>query len=109
MMDGRSIGAAILVGLLTCAARAPGAESPRSISVEPNADSPTAGIQEAIESLGPQGGLVKLGPGEYLLRQSIRVRSNLTMEGAGEATVLRKSQQAGSKLAVRTGDQDRSL
>jgi len=84
-------------------------ESPRVIGVQPNLESPTAGIQEAIDSLGPQGGVVKLVPGDYPLRQSIRVVSNLTIEGAGEQTVLRKGKQVGSKLAARAGDQDRSL
>src|SRR5262249_27472898 len=34
---------------------------------------------------------------------------NLTIEGAGEQTILRKSKQAGSKLVAPAGDQDRSL
>src|SRR5262245_60416629 len=85
------------------------ADAPRVISVQPNLDPPTAGIQEAIDSLGPQGGTIKLVKGEYLLRQSIRVVSNLTMEGAGEQTILRKGKQAGGKLAAPAGDQDRSL
>lgn len=84
-------------------------DAPRVISVQPIADSPTAGLQEAIDSLGPQGGTIKLVTGEYLLRQSIRVVSNLTMEGAGEQTILCRSKQAGSKLSARAGDQDRSI
>jgi parallel beta-helix repeat protein len=81
----------------------------KTISAQPSPDSPTAGIQEAIDGLGPQGGVIKLVAGEYLLRQSIRVVSNFTIEGAGEQTVLRKGKQTGSKLVASAGDQDRSL
>src|SRR5262245_41077749 len=81
----------------------------RTTTIQPSTESPTAGIQEAIDSLGPDGGTVKLAPGRFLLRQSIRVRSNLTLLGAAAETVLYKGPQVGSKLAARVGDQDRSL
>src|SRR5436190_3778164 len=85
------------------------ADQPTAVAVQPNSASPAAGIQEAIDALGPAGGVVTIPVGEYLLRQSVRVRSNLTIEGAGPQTVLRKGQQAGSKLAAPAGDQDRAV
>ena len=74
------------------------------VTVTPSPTSPTTGIQEAIDALGPNGGLVTIPPGEYLLRQAIRVHSGVTLAGAGEKTILRKNKQVGSKLtAVTTG------
>jgi hypothetical protein len=60
------------------------------ITVDPLASpgSPTAGIQEAIDRLPEGGGTVFLPAGAYLLRRSIRCRSNLTLRGEGPATVL---------------------
>ena len=74
-----------------------------AVAVQPNPASPTAGIQEAIDAISPTGGVVTLTAGEYLLRQSIRVRTNLTIQGAGPETVLRKGKQAGSKLVAAAG------
>jgi parallel beta-helix repeat protein len=79
------------------------------VAVQPNAAFPTAGIQEAIDSLGPAGGVIRLAAGEYLLRQSIRLRSHVAIEGAGAETTFRKNKQAGSRLAAKAGDQDRSI
>ena len=72
-------------------------------------DSPTAGIQEAINALGENGGVVTIPPGEYLLRRSIRVHSNVTLQGAGEETVLCKIAQIGSKLAAPIDAESRSV
>src|SRR5262249_32867930 len=69
-----------------------------AVVVKPSTDSPTGGIQEAIDSLSPGGGVVTIPAGEYLLRQSIRLRDGMTLQGSGEATVLRKNKQFGSKL-----------
>ncbi len=71
--------------------------------------SPTGGIQEAIDALGPEGGVVTIPAGEYLLRQSIRVRSGITLQGAGEWPILRKNRQTGSKLARAAGAESRSV
>jgi parallel beta-helix repeat protein len=60
----------------------------------------TGGIQEAIDALPPSGGVVTIPAGEYALRQSIRLRSNVTLQGAGPKTILRKAKQAESKLAA---------
>jgi parallel beta-helix repeat protein len=85
------------------------ADEKPSIVVKFIAESPTSGIQEAIDALPPSGGVVTIPAGEYLLRQSIRVGSNVTLQGAGTATVLGKTKQAGSKLAAAVGEQERSL
>ncbi len=60
--------------------------------------SPTAGLQKAIDALPASGGLVTLPPGEYLLRQSVHLRSNVTLQGAGGSTIIRRGGQAESKL-----------
>src|SRR5262249_55817822 len=59
-------------------------------------ESPTGGIQEAIDSLSNGGGLVTIPPGEYTLRQSIRVPAGLTLQGAGGSTILRRAKQTES-------------
>lgn len=56
----------------------------------PNPSSPTFGIQEAVDALPPEGGEVVLAPGRYLLKCSVRVRSKVTLRGAGAATLLVK-------------------
>jgi|GEM_PF-2290834 len=60
----------------------------------------TAGIQQAVDSLPETGGTVNLPPGEYPIRQSIRLRSNVTLQGAGPNTILRKKKHAETKLAA---------
>lgn len=87
-------------------------ERPRgtvSVADFASSDSPTAGIQETIDALGENGGVVTIPPGEYLLRQSIRVRSHVTLQGAGEETVLRKVPQVGSKLVAPADAESRSV
>ncbi len=89
-----------IAALMGLAADAPA--GPSAVTVTPNAQSPTAGIQEAVDALGPSGGVVTIPPGEYLLRQAIRIRSGVTLQGAGEKTILRKNKQVGSKLTAVT-------
>jgi parallel beta-helix repeat protein len=84
-------------------------EGPGAIIVRANDQSPTGGIQEAIDALGPSGGVVTIPAGVYSLRQAIRVRSNISLQGAGEATVLRKEKQVGSRLAAAADKESRSL
>lgn len=57
---------------------------------------PTSGVQEALDSLGPQGGRVTLGPGRYLLARALKVPSNCILEGAGAATVLEARPEIGT-------------
>ena len=64
------------------------------------AATPTAGIQEAIDSLPPAGGIVRLAAGVYPLRRSIFLRSGVTLIGAGAATVLRPVQPHLTRLTA---------
>jgi hypothetical protein len=49
-------------------------------------------IQAGIEYLGRLGGgTLRLRPGTYLLRNAVYLRPNITLEGSGETTVLRKA------------------
>lgn len=57
-------------------------------------------IQAGIEYLGRLGGgTLRLGPGTYLLRNAVYLRPNVTLEGAGDATVLRKADGVVTPLA----------
>ena len=51
-------------------------------------DSATSGIQEAIDALGERGGSVRIPAGKWLLRQSIVLRSGVSLIGDGSATEL---------------------
>lgn len=70
------------------------------------ADSPTCGIQEAIDRLPEAGGVVVVPPGRYVLRQAIVLRSGVTLRGAGPATVLTRGPQVAANLirAARKGE-----
>lgn len=63
-----------------------------------NADSPTCGIQEAIDALPATGGVVTVPPGTYCIRQAIRLRSHVTLRGAGSTSVLTRGKQVAAKL-----------
>ena len=62
-----------------------------------NGDDPTCGIQAAIDSLPPPGGIVTIPPGTYLLKRAICLRSNVTLQGAGPSTILTRAEQARAK------------
>ncbi|MCX7826057.1 MAG: right-handed parallel beta-helix repeat-containing protein [Verrucomicrobiae bacterium] len=70
------------------------------------AGSPTCGIQEAIDALPADGGVVNIPPGNYCLRRSIALRSRVTLRGAGSTTVLTRGKQAHARLTqpARKGD-----
>lgn len=74
-----------------------------------NDKSPTGGIQEAIDTLPPGGGVVAVPPGVFLLRQSVHVPSHVTLQGAGGSTVLRRAKHAECKLSARTRSGDTSV
>jgi parallel beta-helix repeat protein len=63
------------------------------------ASSPTCGIQEAIDALPVDGGVVNIPPGKYCLRRSIALHSHVTLRGAGSTTILTRGKQAHTKLA----------
>lgn len=63
-----------------------------------------AAIQSAIDAAGRQGGgTVRLEAGEYLLEDSLRLRSNVALIGAGDGTRLRCIPERASALAADLG------
>ncbi len=75
-------------------------------------DSPesfTGGIQEAIDALPRRGGEVHVLPGTYLIRRSIWVRDNITLRGAGAATVLIRPSERMTKLTAPAEAGDRTV
>ncbi len=59
----------------------------------------TGGIQEAIDSLPKEGGIVTIPPGVFPLRRSIDLRSHMTIRGSGPATILLRDAGCFSPLA----------
>ena len=60
-----------------------------------------AEIQQAIDAVGAYGGgTVEIGPGEFSLYNTVRLRPNVRLVGAGTDTVLRKCDGAHSQFAV---------
>jgi hypothetical protein len=58
-------------------------------------------LQAAVDYVGNLGGgVVEIGPGEYLMRDSLHLRSRVTVRGAGERTVLKKGREPRSPLAA---------
>ena len=62
--------------------------SAETINLIPNAQSPTCGIQEAIDALPPEGGTVLLPEGRFPIECFIKLRSSVTLKGKGEKTVI---------------------
>ena len=58
-------------------------------------------LQAAVDYVGNLGGgVVEIGPGEYLMRDSLHLRPNVTVRGTPGKTVLRKAPGAASPLAL---------
>jgi parallel beta-helix repeat protein len=58
-------------------------------------------LQAAVDYVGSLGGgTVEIGAGEFLMRDSLHLRANVTVRGQGAKTVLRKSKAATSPLAI---------
>ena len=58
-------------------------------------------LQAAIDYIANLGGgTVNIGPGEYVMRDSLHLRSNVTVRGTPGKTVLRKSPGAASALVL---------
>ncbi|MGQ9588693.1 MAG: right-handed parallel beta-helix repeat-containing protein [Planctomycetota bacterium] len=58
-------------------------------------------LQAAVDYVaGLGGGVVEIGEGTFLLRDSLHLRSHVTVRGRGEKTVLRKAAAAASRLAL---------
>lgn len=58
-------------------------------------------LQAAVDYVGNLGGgLVEIGPGNYRMRDSLHLRSRVTVRGAGHQTVLTKEREYRSLLAT---------
>ena len=58
-------------------------------------------LQAAVDYVGNLGGgIVEIGPGEYLMRDSLHLRSRVTVRGSGEKTILKKDAEFRSPLAA---------
>ena len=65
------------------------------------AGSDNRALQAAVDYIaGLGGGTVEIGEGTYLMRDSLHLRSHVTVRGAGEKTVLLKAPSAFSALAI---------
>lgn len=84
--------------------RAGSAELPLLTVGQTNADvvgSDNRALQAAVDyvaSLG--GGTVQIGPGDYLMRDSLHLRPNVTVRGTLGQTILRKADSVTSPLAI---------
>jgi parallel beta-helix repeat protein len=90
------------------------ASAAHTIKVRPshcrNATSGTCGIQEAIDRLPPEGGIVALAKGRYRLRRPIVLRSNVVLRGSGASqTVLTHDRGQSAKLASDAHGGDRVI
>lgn len=62
------------------------------------ADSPTSGIQDAIDVLPKEGGTVLLEPRTYLLRRALVLQDNVTLLGVGRRSILTRGKQIATPL-----------
>jgi hypothetical protein len=61
-------------------------------------------LQAAVDHIaGLGGGIVHIGPGEWTLRNSIVMRSGVSLVGSGDKTILRKA-PGGTSLLAEDGD-----
>ncbi len=86
------------------AMRAPSEETPRiSVGIS-DADvngSDGRALQAAVDYIaGLGGGVVEILEGTFVLRDSLHLRSHVTVRGRGEKTVLKKAPSAVSRLAI---------
>lgn len=58
-------------------------------------------LQTAVDYVGNLGGgVVEIGPGEYLMRDSLHLRPNVTVRGAPRKMTLCRAESAMSPLAL---------
>lgn len=58
-------------------------------------------LQSAVDYVGHLGGgVVEVGPGDYRMRDSLHLRSRVTVRGSGPSTVLRKDREHRTQLAA---------
>lgn len=95
-------------GDLAYVAEPPTPKAPRGLGPRPAIDaadyydpeSPSGGLQEAIDAVPRAGGAVTIPPGVYLLKRGLVLRGGVTLRGAGPGTVLRKAPEVLSALAA---------
>jgi hypothetical protein len=79
-------------------------ESARITVGQTNADllgTDNRALQAAVDYVaGLGGGIVEIGPGEYLMRDSLHLRSQVIVRGTPGKTILRKADAAESPLAI---------
>ena len=88
---------------VSCALVAPGVggDEPKAVVRVADFHAPqslTSGIQEAIDALPAEGGVVIVPPGTYLLRRSVVLRSHVTVRGSGSTSILTRGPQVHAKL-----------
>ena len=58
-------------------------------------------LQAAVDHVASMGGgVVEIGPGEYLMRDALHLRPHVTVRGTPQKTVLRKAKSVASALEV---------
>jgi nitrous oxidase accessory protein NosD len=57
-------------------------------------------IQVAVDALPSEGGTVKLGPGKFIMKAPVRLKSNVKLIGSGPETILRRIDGYHSKFVV---------
>lgn len=57
-------------------------------------------IQYAINSLGEQGGIIILSPGEFEINAPIKLKSNTILMGSGKETILKKAKGVQTEYIV---------
>lgn len=62
--------------------------TPRTADARDWPNSSTCGIQETIDAMGDQGGVVLIPAGTHVLRRAISLRHRITLRGQGPATIL---------------------
>lgn len=86
--------------MLSLVMSAPPASAVVDASKYHDASSPTLGLQSAIDAAGEDGGIVEIPAGRYCLRAGLRLRSHVTLRGAGDLTVLTRGPQVRTPLAA---------
>jgi len=94
----RDIWGVLLLGSLLSLPAGAGEKARLSVADFARPDSPTCGIQEAIDALPAEGGVVTIPPGAYRLRRSVALRNHVTLRGAGSTTILTRGKQAAARL-----------
>ena len=62
----------------------------------------TSGLQEAVDALPKSGGVVWVPPGVYTLHRHVRLRSNVTIRGAGQSSRIVRAPEVSSPTCERS-------